>query len=193
MFKLGGKVAVVTGGGSGIGKAVALLFAEQGAEVHTLDLNKKNCSATVDEIIEADEKAFAHACYITSQKEINEIFSGIANVDILVNSAGISHIGDIESTAETDMGRLYNVKIKCVHNCMRAAIPTMKANKRGVILNLASIANIGLQHTQVCKKPTDRQKWRNPGKLQTLSYFYVQKKHPLLPVAIILLMEVLLN
>ncbi len=146
MFKLNGKIAVVTGGGSGIGKAVALLFAEQGAEVHILDLNKENCSAIVNEITQAIGKAFAHACDVTSQKEINEIFSGIANVDILVNSAGISHIGDIESTTETDMDRLYNVNVKGVYNCMKAAITSMKANKRGVILNLASIANnIGLQ------------------------------------------------
>ena len=146
MLKLNGKIAVVTGGGSGIGEAVALLFAERGAEVHVLDLNKESCSATVNEISEANGKAFAHACDVTSQKEINEIFSGISNVDILVNSAGISHIGDLESTTETDMDRLYNVNVKGVYNSMKAAIAKMRANKRGVILNLASIANnIGLQ------------------------------------------------
>lgn len=146
MFKLSDKTTVVTGGGSGIGKAVALLFAEQGAEVHVLDLDKENCSTTVNEITEANGKAFAHACDVTSQQEINEIFSSISNVDILVNSAGISHIGDIESTTEADMERLFNVNVKGVYNCMKAAIAKMKANKRGVILNLASIANnIGLQ------------------------------------------------
>ncbi|MEO8111280.1 MAG: SDR family oxidoreductase [Ginsengibacter sp.] len=146
MFKLNGKIAIVTGAGSGIGKAVALLFAEQGAEVHILDLNKENCSASLNEITEAGGKAFAHACDVTSQKEISEIFSGIGNIDMLVNSAGISHIGNLENTTETDMDRLYNVNVKGVYNCMKAAITKMKENKKGVILNLASIANnVGLQ------------------------------------------------
>ncbi len=147
MFKLSGKIAVVTGAGSGIGKAVALLFAKQGAEVRILDLNKDACSVTVQEIVAANGKAFAHAGNVSSTQEVNKIFSDIGKVDILVNSAGISHIGDIESTTEEDMDRLYNVNVKGVYNCMKAAITNMKANKSGVILNLASIANsIGLQH-----------------------------------------------
>ncbi len=147
MFKLNDKTAIVTGGGSGIGKAVALLFAKQGAEVHVLDMNNDACAATVDEILQTNEKAFAHVGNVASQQQVNKIFSNIGNVDILVNSAGISHIGDIENTSEDDMDRLYNVNVKGVYNCMKAAITNMKANKSGIILNLASIANnIGLQH-----------------------------------------------
>ena len=146
MFKLSGKRTIVTGGGSGIGKAVALLFAEQGSEVHILDLNEENCAATANEIMQAGGKAFTHACDVTSQKEINKTFTDIGNIDILVNSAGISHIGDIENTSEGDMDRLFSVNVKGVYNCMKAAVAIMKAKKSGIILNVASIANIvGLQ------------------------------------------------
>ncbi len=146
MFKLSGKVAVITGGGSGIGKATATLFAKQDAEVHVLDLNEEACTATVAAIQQANGKAFMHTGNVTSQQEINSIFNSIGNVDILVNSAGISHIGSIEATAETDMDRLYNVNVKGVYYCMKAAISNMKIKNSGVILNLASIANnIGLQ------------------------------------------------
>ena len=142
MFELNKKIAVVTGGGSGIGKAVALLFAKQGAEVHVLDLNETAGKATVSEIQQANEKAFMHVCDVTKQANVEKVFNEIGKVDILVNSAGISHVGNIETTTETDFDRLYNVNIKGVYNCLRSAVSIMKKNKSGVILNLASIANI---------------------------------------------------
>ena len=145
MFQLNEKIAVVTGSGSGIGKAVALLFAKQGAQVHLMDLNEEACHATVIIIQKAGGKAFAHVCDVTVQQEVKEVFSKIGKVDILVNSAGVSHVGNVESTTETDFDRLYNVNVKGVYNCMQAAVSIMKKNKSGVILNLASIANnIGL-------------------------------------------------
>ncbi|MEO6637401.1 MAG: SDR family oxidoreductase [Ginsengibacter sp.] len=146
MFELKNKTAIVTGGGSGIGKAVALLFAKQGAEVHVLDLNQEACEATIKEIQQAGGKASAHAVNVTSSEEVNKVFNDIGNVDILVNSAGVSHIGDIESTTEDDMDRLFNVNVKGVFNCLKAAVKTMKAKGGGIILKLSSIANIvGLQ------------------------------------------------
>ena len=146
MFQLGEKIAVVTGGGSGIGKAVALLFAKQGAEVHIIDLNEQACAATITEIQEPNGKAFAHICDVTVQQQVEEIINQIGKVNILVNSAGISHIGNVESTTEKDMDRIYNVNVKGIYNCIRAVIPAMKVNKMGSILNVASIANIvGLQ------------------------------------------------
>ena len=145
MFQLNKKIAVVTGGGSGIGKAVALLFAKQGAEVHVLDLNESSCTATINEIHQTDAKAFMHVCDVTVQEKIQEVFNEIGTVDILVNSAGISHVGNIENTTEDDFDRLFNVNVKGVFNCLRSAVSIMKKNKSGVILNLASIANnIGL-------------------------------------------------
>lgn len=146
MFELTGKTAVVTGGGSGIGKAVSLLFAKQGAVVHIVDLNEANASETISEIENTNGKAFMRACDVTNQEEVLNVFEAIGKVHILVNSAGISHVGSLENTTETDMDRIYNVNIKGVYNCMKAVTPQMKQNKKGVILNLASIAGIvGLQ------------------------------------------------
>jgi NAD(P)-dependent dehydrogenase (short-subunit alcohol dehydrogenase family) len=146
MFQLNKKTAVITGSGSGIGKAVALLFAKQGAEVHLIDLNESACTATATEIRQSNGKAFTHSCDVTAQQQVKAVFGKIDKVDILVNSAGVSHIGNIETTTEADFDRLFNVNVKGVYNCMQAAILTMKENKSGIILNLASIANIvGLQ------------------------------------------------
>lgn len=141
MFDLTGKIAVVTGGGSGIGKAVALLFAKQHADVQVIDLNREACEATVKEIESGNGKASARVCDVSSQDQVKSVFAQIGKVDILVNSAGVSHIGNIENTSEADLDRLYSVNVKGVYNCLKAAINIMKANKKGVILNLASIAN----------------------------------------------------
>ncbi|MEP6951084.1 MAG: SDR family oxidoreductase [Ginsengibacter sp.] len=142
MFQLNGKIAVVTGSGSGIGKAVAVLFAKQGAEVHVLDLNEEACNLAVKEIQESNGKAVAQVCDVTVQQSVKEVFNKIGKVDILVNSAGISHVGNVENTTEADLDRLYNVNIKGVYNCLQAAVSIMKQNKAGVILNLASVAGI---------------------------------------------------
>jgi NAD(P)-dependent dehydrogenase (short-subunit alcohol dehydrogenase family) len=86
-----------------------------------------------------------HVCDVTVQEKVQEVFNEIGTVDILVNSAGISHVGNIEHTTEDDFDRLFNVNVKGVFNCLRSAVSIMKKNKSGVILNLASIANnIGL-------------------------------------------------
>jgi len=146
MFRLDEKTAVVTGSGSGIGKVVALLFAKQGAQVHLIDRNEEACNATVKEIEEANGKAFTHACDVTIQQQVKDVFNEIGKVDIVVNSAGVSHIGNLESTTESDFDRVYSVNVKGVYNCLQAAVSIMNKNKSGVILNLASIANnVGLQ------------------------------------------------
>lgn len=145
MFRLDGKMAAVTGSGSGIGKAVALLFARQGAMVHLIDLNEGAINKTKEEIEKLNGKAVVHICDVTSQKQVHSVFGAIEKADILVNSAGISHIGNVETTSEEDFDRLYNVNVKGVYNCMQAAVAKMKQKGSGVILNLASIANnVGL-------------------------------------------------
>lgn len=141
MFQLNGKIAAVTGSGSGIGKATALLFAKQGAEVHLLDLNEEAINSTANEIEEANGKTVAHVCNVTNQQQVKQVFNAIGSIDILVNSAGISHVGNIEGTTEDDFDRLYQVNVKGVYNCVRSAVALMKKNRSGVILNLASIAN----------------------------------------------------
>jgi 2-keto-3-deoxy-L-fuconate dehydrogenase len=145
MFSLQKKEAVVTGGGSGIGKAVALLLAQQGALVRVIDINETQAGATVKEIQEKGGEASAHAVDVSSQQQVLALFSELPRVDILVNSAGISHVGTVESTGEQDFDRLYNVNVKGVYNFLHSAVPLMKKNKGGVILNMCSIAaSVGL-------------------------------------------------
>ena len=147
-FSLKNKVAIVTGGGSGIGKAISITFAKQGAKVHILDFNLNGAMETIDEIKALGEQAFAHECDVSNQKNVTAIIHRISNVepiDILINNAGIAHVGNIELVEEEDLDRLYNVNVKGVYNCIKATIPSFKKNKNGVILNLASIgSSVGL-------------------------------------------------
>ncbi len=140
MFSLQNKIAVITGGGSGIGKAVALLFAKQGAHVYIADINEEQASQTIDEIKSAGGKAQSLICNVAKQEEVKKAFGSLSHIDLLVNSAGISHIGKADSTSEEDFDRLYTVNVKGVYNCLHEALPLMKA-KGGAILNLASIVN----------------------------------------------------
>lgn len=138
-FSLAGKTAIVTGGGSGIGKAIALAFAESGANVHVLELSQQ----AIDEASNAHASIKGHQCDVSNQRQVVEIIDQIATergIDIMVNNAGIAHIGNLESTSEEDLDRIYSVNVKGVYNGMRASIPHMKS-KGGVVLNLASVAS----------------------------------------------------
>ena len=136
MFSLTGKHAVVTGAGSGIGKAVALLLAKQGAMVYVADINEEQAKETAKEI---GAGAVVKAADVADQAKTTALFESLPQLDILVNSAGVSHIGTAESTSEADFDRLYNVNVKGVYNCLHAAIPRLK-EKGGVIVNMCSIA-----------------------------------------------------
>lgn len=141
MFSLQNKKAVVTGGGSGIGKAIAALFAKQGAEVHIVELTEESAQTAVDEIKANGGKVFSHACNVANQKEVLDTFEKIGNIHILVNNAGIAHVGKVDTTAEEDFDRIMNVNVKGVYNCLHAAIPQFRNSGGGVILNMASIAS----------------------------------------------------
>ena len=143
-FSLKNKGVVITGGGSGIGKAIAKTFAEQGADVHILDFNMETAMDTANEIKTQGLKASAHHCNVADYKQVSELVNQITkvvSVDILVNNAGIAHVGNIEACAEEDLDRLYEINIKGVFNCSKVCIPLMKDNGGGVILNMASIAS----------------------------------------------------
>ncbi|MCM4162206.1 MULTISPECIES: SDR family NAD(P)-dependent oxidoreductase [unclassified Arenibacter] len=143
LFSLENKIAVVTGGASGIGEAISKAFAGQGAHVHILEFNAENGERVVGEIKSMGGKANFHACDVSNNAQVAQIISAIGNegyIHILVNNAGIAHVGNLEGTAEEDMDRIYNVNIKGVYNCMHAVITKMK-EKGGVILNMASIAS----------------------------------------------------
>jgi len=140
MFSLQNKKAVVTGGGSGIGRAIAVLFAKQGAEVHIIELTAESAKSAVDEIEENSGKVVAHACNVASQPDVLAIFEKIGAINLLVNNAGIAHVGKADNTAEADFDRIINVNVKGVYNCLYAAIPQLRKSGGGVIVNMASIA-----------------------------------------------------
>ena len=148
MFRLDNKIAVVTGGGSGIGRAMATVFAKQGAYVFIIDRDEQGAAAVVAEIMSAGFNATYYNCNVADQQEVKIIIDSIAatagRIDILVNNAGIAHIGTAENTSEADFERLMNVNVKGIYNVLHAAIPYMKENG-GSIVNMASIAStVGL-------------------------------------------------
>ncbi|MTV36981.1 SDR family NAD(P)-dependent oxidoreductase [Duganella radicis] len=140
MFELNNKTAIITGGGSGIGRAIALLFARSGASVHVLELSEEAGAGVVNEIRAAGGQATAHVCDVTRQADVRARFAAIGAIDILINNAGIAHVGKADNTAEEDFDRVINVNVKGAYNCLHEAIPLLRANGGGVILNMASVA-----------------------------------------------------
>lgn len=142
-FRLEGKVAVVTGAASGIGQAIAHRFAREGAFVCLVDIKEEAAKNTAGEIEKCGGKAAPYVCDVANQRSVTDLFRKLADenpIHILVNSAGISHIGKLESTSEAEFDRIYQVNVKGIYNCMYAVIGAMKTNGGGAILNLASIA-----------------------------------------------------
>lgn len=136
-------MAVVTGAGSGIGQAIATKFAAHGAIVRILDLDEGAAAKTLSLISATGGKGSAHRCDVTDQAAVRACFAELlvaGRVDLLVNNAGVSHIGTVESTSDEDFDRLLRVNVKGFYNCMQAVIPGMKSSRSGVILNMASIA-----------------------------------------------------
>lgn len=144
IFSLKGKTAIVTGGASGIGKAIAQKFAAQGANVHILELSKEEGNKIVAEINNNGGKAKSYECDVSRQEQVREVVMKISEggiIDILINNAGIAHVGNVENTTEEDLDRIYQVNIKGVYNCVHAVIPFMKKDG-GCIINMASIASV---------------------------------------------------
>jgi NAD(P)-dependent dehydrogenase (short-subunit alcohol dehydrogenase family) len=140
MFRLDNKIAVVTGGGSGIGKAIATVFAKQGAIVHILELNMESANNVVAEIEKDGGKSIAHVINVVNQNEVVSLFEKIGVINILVNNAGIAHIGKADTTGENDFDKVMQVNVKGVYNCIYAAIPQLRKAGGGCIINMASIA-----------------------------------------------------
>lgn len=140
MLDFTNKIIIITGGGSGIGKAASLAFAKQGAILHIIELNKEQAEETVAAIKMSGGKASAHNCDVSNQQQVSQIFKEIGNIDVLVNNAGIAHIGKADTTNEVDFDRVFNVNVKGYYNCMHEAIPLMKEAGKGVILNVCSVA-----------------------------------------------------
>jgi 2-keto-3-deoxy-L-fuconate dehydrogenase len=131
-MKLTGKTAVVTGGASGIGKAIAELFSAEGARVHVVDLNA----------VESPRYA-SHVCDTSRASAVDQVFDKIAQdgpIQILANSVGMAHIGTVETTSPEDFDRIFQVNVKSFFHTMRASVRHMKQSGGGVIVNLASTA-----------------------------------------------------
>lgn len=140
MFRLDQKIAVVTGGGSGIGRAISLLFASAGAEVHILDLQEQAALDTLAQIQSEGGRGHAYSCDVGRLEQVQSVFQQIGTLDILVNNAGIAHVGNLEHTAPEDLEKVMAVNIWGVYHCLYTAVPLMKQRGGGVILNLSSIA-----------------------------------------------------
>jgi 2-keto-3-deoxy-L-fuconate dehydrogenase len=145
MFNLKNKTAIITGGASGIGKAIAKVFAKQEAEVHLLDFDAATAEHVVNEIRNENGIAHFYPCDVSQQENVKEIVKQIAArgkpISILVNNAGIAHVGTAETTGEEDFARLLNVNVKGVYNLLHTVIPHMK-ECGGAILNMASVASL---------------------------------------------------
>ena len=140
MFRLDNKTAVITGGGSGIGKSISILFAKQGATVHIIELNEAAAQQTANEIKKDNGKVLIHAANVADQNAIVSVFQKIGPINILINNAGIAHIGKAGNTSESDFDKVMQVNVKGVYNCIYAAIPQLQSSGGGVIINMASIA-----------------------------------------------------
>lgn len=142
MFEINGKRAVVTGAASGIGLAIAELFASQGAKVALIDLAQERLDAAIagmDQKVRANTSGFA--CNVASEESVNHAFTDIGGpIDILVNCAGVAHVGTLLTTSAEDLDRLFAVNVRGTYLCMRAAIKPMLEAGHGTILNMASIA-----------------------------------------------------
>ncbi|MBM3176634.1 MAG: SDR family oxidoreductase [Bacteroidetes bacterium] len=140
-ISLKGKQTIITGGGSGIGLAMVKSFVDAGSFVHVLDFRADEATTN---LLKAGIDAVSvkvHKCDVSSQEDVSKVINSIqGKIEILINNAGIAHIGTAESTEETDFDRLVSVNIKGVYNCLHAVIPKMKIAGGGVVLNTASIA-----------------------------------------------------
>ncbi len=145
-FQLNNKSAIITGGGSGIGKSICEVFAQHGARIFILERNEEAGQQTKEAIEAADKQATVVTCDVSQQqavhRAVDQIRQKVGNIDILVNNAGIAHVGTVETTSEEDMDHIYQVNIKGVYNCLHAVVPVMKAQGGGVILNMASVASV---------------------------------------------------
>jgi NAD(P)-dependent dehydrogenase (short-subunit alcohol dehydrogenase family) len=146
IFDLSGKVAVVTGAGSGIGESIAKIFAQQGALVAVLEVNDEAANRVCKDIEKEGGKCATYHCDISNHNQVVDTFRSISDqfgsLDIMVNNAAVAHIGNVESTTEADMDRLYKINIKGAYSCLHAAVKEMKKCGGGAILNLASIASV---------------------------------------------------
>jgi 2-keto-3-deoxy-L-fuconate dehydrogenase len=146
MFSLRNKTALVTGGGSGIGRAICERFGAAGAEVFVLDRDSGPAEDVAQAIVSAGGRARAVVTDVADESSVRAAVELADRVDVVVNNAGIAHIGGAVDTAPEDLDRVFSVNVKGVHHVLRAVLPRMEAQGGGVVLNLCSIAaKVGLE------------------------------------------------
>ncbi len=141
-FRLDGKNALVTGAGSGIGRAIALLFAAQGASVIVVDRDKEAGRETVDALKAAAGRAELAVVDVSDEGAMLALERRLPPIDVLVANAGIGHVGDLSNTTAVDLDRLYAVNVRGVFNCCKAFALPMIARGAGSVINMASIGGI---------------------------------------------------
>jgi NAD(P)-dependent dehydrogenase (short-subunit alcohol dehydrogenase family) len=139
--RLADKYALVTGGGSGIGRAIALRLAGEGAHVTILELRAEAGEATVTEIRDAGGAARVIAADVSNTESMRVAFDQLEKLHLLVNNAGIAHIGNVLNTSAEDLDRIYSVNVKGVYHGLHFGVPKLLANGGGAIVNVASIVS----------------------------------------------------
>lgn len=146
MFSLHQRTALVTGAGSGIGAAIAELFAQAGGFVFVADVQPKLGQETEARIRQKGGQAQFLSCDVSSEAEAQRAANFVQeqgrSLDILVNNAGIGHVGTILETTAADLDRLHSVNVRGVFNLSKAFLPSMLRQQRGNIINMASIGGV---------------------------------------------------
>ena len=145
MNKLDDKIAIVTGGGKGIGRAISLRFANEGAKVAIWEKDLDAAEETSKQINDSGRTAVSIECEISDKNSVSnalkETIDALGKPTHLINNAGIAHVGTATTTTEEDFDRVMNVNAKGLFLCLQAVLPVLVDNGGGVILNLASIAS----------------------------------------------------
>jgi NAD(P)-dependent dehydrogenase (short-subunit alcohol dehydrogenase family) len=146
MFNLTGKIALITGAGSGIGRAMAEAFAQAGAYVFVTDVKEEGGGSVVQEIKSAGRQAEFVRLDVTSEADCrraeDHAIASQGRLDVLVNNAGIGCVGTMLETSGADLDRLYAVNVRGMFNLTKAVLPSMIERKNGVIINMASIGGV---------------------------------------------------
>jgi NAD(P)-dependent dehydrogenase (short-subunit alcohol dehydrogenase family) len=145
-MKLKDRVAIVTGGGRGIGEAIATLFAQEGARVVIVDINKECTTQVVKSITQMGKDAVAMIADVSDARAVDHIITQAIdqykNIDILVNNVAYSAGDNILEIDEANWDANLDVTLKTVYLCSRSVLPYMMSQKRGVILNISSVNGI---------------------------------------------------
>ena len=134
-------IVVVTGGGSGIGRATSIAMAAQGFAIRIFDLSPEGAEETLDLVRGAGGTGAFSQVDVSDTESVRVAFSGLPRLDALINNAGVAHVGNVLDATPEDIDRLYRINIRGVYHCLHFGLPVMLRHGGGSIVNLASIAS----------------------------------------------------